>query len=725
MIRRYLILFLFLVPTLLLAQHTQLTVQDKASKRLLQGASISENKIVLGVTDSLGQVHLSLTQGIHLLKCSLIGYEAKLDSINFPCTTPIIIELNMSPTLMEEITVVSTTRNNQRIENSPLKVEVIGREEMDEENSIKPASIASILGDLSGVQIQQSSVVSGNANIRIQGLEGRYTQILRDGLPLYEGFSGGFGILSIPPIDLKQVELIKGAASTLYGGGAIAGLVNIISRKPTEKQQTTFTINRSSLKESNINSFISKKYKHIGYTFYAGYTAQKEIDVNKDGISDVPKLGSFVVHPRLFFYPNRKTNITLGYSGTIERRKGGDMLVLAGKPDQIHQYVESNNNTRHTGELFIEHTLHGKTKLEFKSSFSSFDRTIQSNTIVINGNQVNRFSELSLFAPYEKGSLVVGVNSVGDAFNKISSSTSIPLNSFSNQTIGVFIQNTLNIGEKTILEAGIREDFHNHYGNFFLPRISMFHRFNEHWASRSGIGYGYKAPNVISPQIQDLPLEKILPLSNNIKAEQSVGFNIELNYKKEWNDGNSFFINHAFFVTQVSNPIIHSIYSTDVVDQYILFSNAAKPILTRGFDTYIQTTLNQWEIYLGYTFTIAERKYLPTNQFMPLTPKNRMAFTLLRAFEETGWRVGIEASYNGKQIRFDESKTPGYLFTAAMIEKKLNEKVKFVLNGENLFDYRQSRIEPIFTGSITNPSFKELWAPIDGRVINLAMFIKL
>jgi len=135
--------------------------------------------------------------------------------------------------------------------------------------------------------------------------------------------------------------------------------------------------------------------------------------------------------------------------------------------------------------------------------------------------------------------------------------------------------------------------------------------------------------------------------------------------------------------------------------------------------------LNQWEIYLGYTFTIAERKYLPTNQFMPLTPKNRMAFTLLRAFEETGWRFGIEASYNGRQIRFDESKTPGYLFTAAMIEKKLNEKVKFVLNGENLFDYRQSRIEPIFTGSITNPSFKELWAPIDGRVINLAMFIKL
>ena len=102
-----------------------------------------------------------------------------------------------------------------------------------------------------------------------------------------------------------------------------------------------------------------------------------------------------------------------------------------------------------------------------------------------------------------------------------------------------------------------------------------------------------------------------------------------------------------------------------------------------------------------------------------------MAFTLVRPFEEAGIKFGIEASLNGKQIRFNGTKTPGYLFAAAMIEKKINDKIKFVLNGENLFDYRQSRIEPLFTGSITNPQFHALWAPIDGRVINLAVFIKL
>src|ERR1700744_913759 len=122
-----------------------------------------------------------------------------------------------------------------------MKVEVIGSEDMREENTIKPANIASILGDVSGVQIQQSSAVSGNTNVRIQGLNGQYTQILRDGMPLYDGFSGGFGILQIPPLDLKQVELIKGSASTLYGGGAIAGLINLISKRPTEEQEAIFT----------------------------------------------------------------------------------------------------------------------------------------------------------------------------------------------------------------------------------------------------------------------------------------------------------------------------------------------------------------------------------------------------------------------------------------------------------------------------------------------------
>jgi iron complex outermembrane receptor protein/outer membrane receptor for ferrienterochelin and colicins len=140
---------------------------------------------------------------------------------------------------------------------------------------------------------------------------------------------------------------------------------------------------------------------------------------------------------------------------------------------------------------------------------------------------------------------------------------------------------------------------------------------------------------------------------------------------------------------------------------------------------YIRAVLNNWELYAGYTFTIAERKYMAQNQFVPLTPRHRAAFTLVKDFEEKGWRVGLEGSYNGPQYRFDASQTPDYLFMAAMVEKRFGKKWSVVLNGENLLDYRQSKEEPLYNGSVTNPDFVPLWGPIDGRVINLSVKLNL
>src|SRR5215212_4784691 len=128
-------------------------------------------------------------------------------------------------------------------------------------------------------------------------------------------------------------------------------------------------------------------------------------------------------------------------------------------------------------------------------------------------------------------------------------------------------------------------------------------------------------------------------------------------------------------------------------------------------------------MYAGYTFTIAERKYLIVNQFVPLTPKNRFAFTLVKELEDK-WRFGLEGSYTGKQYRDNETRTPGYLFTAAMIERNFGKYLSLVLNCENLFDYLQSNHEALFTSSITDPVFKPLWAPIDGRVINFSVRVK-
>ena len=244
------------------AQDIKIKVTSTSTGLSINGASISKNKKSFAVTDSLGFAMI-LISGKTELEISAVGF----NTASLKVTTAIdfySVKLVPSETVMEDIVIVASTRTNQSIENAPIKIEILDAEEMEEESTVKPATVMGIIGDLSGVQIQQVSAVSGNSNVRIQGLDGRYTQILRDGLPLYEGYSGGFGLMSIPPLDLKQVELIKGSASTLYGAGAIGGLVNLISKKPTTKQEGIFTINQTTLKESNLNGFLSKRYKKFG-----------------------------------------------------------------------------------------------------------------------------------------------------------------------------------------------------------------------------------------------------------------------------------------------------------------------------------------------------------------------------------------------------------------------------------------------------------------------------
>lgn len=715
-------LFFFLLLFSLATQAQQsfrALVMDSAANQPLAGATAKAGTQTTTANGD-GLVSFSnLPSGTVQLEISFAGYQTANLSFLLPDTSLHTIYLQRAAEALETVT-ISSTRTNQRIENSPLKVEVLGKEEMDEENTIKPGNIASILGDVSGIQIQQSSAVSGNANVRIQGLEGRYTQILRDGMPLFEGFSGGFGVLQIPPLDLKQIELIKGSASTLYGGGAIGGLINLISKRPTTKQEAELTLNGTSLKESNVNTYLAKRNNHVGYTFFGGGTHQGMVDVNKDGFSDVPKIEAVILHPRLFLYPSSKTNVAIGYTGTYETRKGGDVQAVNGKPDAVHQYFENNNSDRHTVDAQLQFTLPKDQRIELKILGSSFTRSIATNTHYFKGQQLNYYTELSHSLLKEKYSLVSGLNLVGDNFHKLPSSGAVLFNDFSNTTLGAFSQLTANLSENTIAEAGLRFDRHNRYGNFLLPRVAVFHRFSEAWASRAGIGLGYKTPNLLAQQTIDYDIEDIQPLPANAAAEKSIGYNAEVNYKKEFGTGSSLFINQAFFLTQLNNPIVPAVLSNGQVQ----FQNVGRNITSKGFDTYVKGELKGWELYAGYTFTVAERNYLSQNKFVPLTPKNRFAFVIVHEIGEQ-WRFGLEGSYTGKQYRYNYTQTPGYMFLAAVVARNISDRFTVVLNCENLADYRQSREESLYTGTVTNPVFKPLWAPIDGRVVNLSVRIKL
>jgi len=711
--------FLCLKTSVFAQNKIEVLVKDSTTKATIVGVNVYVKGTTIGIaTNEDGKAQLSgFPSGKQTIVFSSLGYQKKELEYEFPLkdiVQPILILMSSSSQEITEVT-VSAMRNNSRIEDLPTKIEVLGFEEMSEENSIKPGNISGLLGDIGGIQMQQTSSASGNMNARIQGLNGRYSQILKDGMPIFGGFSGSFSILQVPPLDLRQIEIIKGSASTLFGGDAIGGTINLVSKKPTDKLDVNLLLNQTTLKETDINAYISKKYGKFGFTLFAGHINQKAFDVNGDGFSDTPELMNYTVHPKLFFYFDPKTTLSLGYTGTFENRKGGDMSVLDNGSSADHQYLIEHQSKRNTAELNFEKNMADGSVLSLKGSSSFLDRTIQTPNYKLDASQTLYYSELSYFLKKEKYDFVLGANLTGDIFNN-RQVTQVNIPNYQYSTIGFFAQNDWRITEKLLLESGLRYDIHSENGGFLLPHLSVMYKFAPDLTARINGGFGYKIPVIFGYLDEETDLNRIVTMQSALKAEKSQGANFDINYSTRLWDKLSVTINQSFFYTILNSPVV---VSTDNSNKIIL-ANADKAVVTNGLQSYMRMAYDEFEFYLSYVYTHAEKTYDPSNPWFLTTPEHSLATTL--TFEPSeNWRIGFEGSYIGSQFVENNSKTPSYPFLALMAQFKTG-KFTFVLNCENMLDYRQ---KDYLIPPIVNPSFKTLWGPIEGRVFNLSVNYRL
>ncbi len=704
------------------------TIKNIEKKEAIQGVSITIKKQKRTTkTDSLGKFILNnIIQGKVAITIASEGFTTIDTTIDIQNNKSFLlnIDLEESKAELDEVIIISSSRTNSRIEDLPTKIEVLGSEEVHEENQIKPGNIASLLGDIAGIQIQQTNAATGSSDLRIQGLQGKYTQILRDGMPLFGGFSGSFGILQIPPLDLQQIELIKGAASTLYGGGAIAGMVNLISKKPKlHRPEASITLNTSTLKENNANFFSSARNKKVGYTLFAGGTLQKQVDVNADGFSDVPSVKSTFIHPRFFTYLNEKSTLVFGYTLNYEDRNGGDMKVLEGNKSATNQFFIRNKSFRNTLDAVYDTKLANNAILTIKGAVNFFKREITTSTFGIAASQTLWYSEAAYTKKSNNHNYVFGVNFNGDNFKKqLPDSTYLP-NKENNNTVGFFAQDDWKFANKFTLQAGLRVDINNNYGKFILPRLSIMYKANNAVTIRLGGGLGYKTPTLFNSEIDERDYRYLIGYGSNINTERSYGANTDINYKTKVNSWN-ITLNQTFFYNRIDKPIVVAQSSIGFPFPTVSFyTNEEKPIQTLGFETYIALHKDELELYLGYVYTNAKRTYNTINTNLPLIARNKLATVIAYKFSKN-FRAGIEASYTGNQYLDNGTNTTPYVFGAIMLRYGI-KNVSFVLNCENLFDYRQNKFNQTVFPPLTNPNFPEIWAPLDGRVLNLSMMIKL
>lgn len=700
-----------------------IVVKDNNTNELLVGVHVTlKGTQNGGSSDVDGKVTLTdIPDGTQHITFSYLGYETETKKYTFPLKSdePIEVLMEEDSEMLDDL-VVTSTRGSRTFKNIPTRVEFISEEELEEKGVMKPGDIRMLLNESTGIITQQTSATSANASIRIQGLDGRYTQILKDGYPVFSGAASGLGLLQTPPLDLKQVEIIKGSTSTLYGGGAIAGLINLVSKTPKKERELTFHLNGTTGKGMDLNSFYSKRNDKVGTTIFAAYNRNWAYDPSDIGFSAIPKFDRFVLNPKLFLYFSENTDFNIGLNAMVEDRMGGDMKYIEGKSDDVHTYFEENKTQRYSTQLEFNHHFFENSRLGVKNSVSYFDRKINVPNYAFSGAQISSFSEVFYNLSYEKTEWITGANLWTDNF-KEQKLTDFQVRDYNQTTFGAFAQNNTQVNEWLDIESGLRADYVVNYGLALLPRIATRFKISPKLSTRVSGGFGYKAPTIFTEDSERMQYQNVLPISDkHNKLERSYGANIDFNYVTSFADDNiTFSLNQLFFYTYLQNPL--ELQRTS--DNLFQFNNINGYTDSKGSETNAKVGYDDFKLYIGYTYTDARTNDDGNKYRNTLTPKHRINSVLMYEVEDS-WKVGLEGYYTSKQRLNDGLMGKQYMIFGLMIEK-LWEKFSIYANFENFTDRRQTRFDTIHTGTISNPVFRDIYAPLDGFVMNAGVIIRL
>ncbi|GBD91517.1 colicin I receptor precursor [bacterium BMS3Abin04] len=718
-----LIFCLILFSNLLFAQNNlSVLVKDSKTNSPLVGANVYFNSLNTGgATDENGFAEIkSIPNGKYTLTVSYIGYKTETLELKFPRknqSETITVLLKPEGVKSEEV-IVTSTRTNGVVEDSPVKVEVLGQDEVNEEIAIRPGNISKLLSETSGVIVQQTSGVSGVVSFRLEGLPGAYTQLLKDGLPLLNQFSSGLTLLQIPPLDLQQVEVVKGASSIFYGDGAVGGFVNIVTRKPANKHEFDLVVNQTHKKGTDISSFYSNKYGKFGFTMLASLSRQSPVDVDGDGFTDIPKFRQITINPKLFWDISNTANIEFGINAFFGDRSGGDISAIENGPDSLHSYIERNKSNRFNTILNFNKSFSNGSELKFKNNIYYYNRDISISNNNFSGRQIYSFNELSYLTEVGNHKAVFGADFIADNFRE-PADVSNPY-SYNRTTFGFFAQDDWQLTSRLILQPGLRIDYNNIYNSALLPHLSMMYKISNSLNVRISGGSAYLTPSIFNYSDSRDLVKHNISFSKNVSMSKANSLNLDFGYKLII-DEFVLKLNQAFFYTNIKNAVIPNYLASESIP--LLINNSNSSLVTKGFDTNFYVALDELELFADYSYADVNKTVNGITAPLELTPKNKLNLTL--TYEEEGeWRTGLEAFYTGKQYLEDETYSSSYWLLGAMFDKMF-KNFSVILNVENILDERQSKYENIVLPPYSNPTFSPLYMPIDGIVANIAVWIRL
>ena len=655
------------------------------------------------VTDAAGVALVQAPAGVVQVTVAYEGFVPVTVSVTLAAGEEPVVRVELEPelTVEEEVTVVASTRTGRRIEDQPMRVEALDREEIEEKMLMTPGDIVMMLNEMGGMRVQTTSPSLGAASVRIQGMRGRYTRLLSDGLPLYGSQPGGLGLLQIPPMDLGQVEVIKGVASALHGAGAMGGVVNLLSRRPGDEAEREILLNQSTRGATDGVLWLSTPLSETwGMTLVGGGHRQSFTDIDGDGWADMPHYGRGVVRPRFFWDDGQGRSLFLTAGATRETRSGGTepgrVLPAAGTP-----YREALDTRRHDLGVLWQ-TLAGRSVVTARAALARQWHEHRFGETLERDRHDTGFAELTVRRTTGRHTWVAGAAVEHDAYRP----DDVPRFGHAFTTPGLFVQDDVDVRSWLALSMSGRLDRHSEYGWFLSPRVSALLRSGD-WSTRLSAGTGFFGPTPLTEETEAAGLTR-LTVDGPLRAERGRSVSIDLTRTH----GPA-----AYTVTLFGSRILDPVH----VDRstYVL-RNLDHPTANVGVELLGTFRQPPFALTASYTHVRAREQVGGVTADVAQTPRHGLG--LVAMAENEDGRIGFELYYTGRQrLEANPYRDTGepYTLMGVLIERRVGT-VRLFVNLENLTDVRQHRWDPVLRPDRA-PDGRwtvDAWAPLDGRVIN-------